>query len=172
MFDFLNAIDLRQIMWLIPIVLLFHELEEWNIRSWHIKNSMAVPGESVLSTRMWILFLSAFGFFVMALAAIVPDPSWSAGITMALVSFTLLNGLQHMLGLLRFKGYHPGLFFAAVIGIPVGVYITYRIFAQGLLPVWLLILFGVLILVGLAATFKIIHFVNRFGIRLADWVSN
>ena len=91
---------------------------------------------------------------------------------MVLVSFTLLNGLQHMLGLLRFKGYHPGLFFATVAGIPAGGYITYRIFAQGLLPMWQLVFFGVLILVGLAATFKIIHFVNRFGIRLADWVSN
>ncbi len=172
MFDFLNAIDLRQMMWLIPIVLLFHELEEWNIRSWHVRNAMDVPGETVLSTRMWILFLSAFGFFWTALAVIVPDHSLSAAISMVLVSFTLLNGLQHVLGLFRFKGYHPGLFFATAIGIPAGVYVTYQIFAQGLLPVWLLILFGILILVGLAATFKIIHFVNRFGIRLADWISN
>jgi hypothetical protein len=83
-----------------------------------------------------------------------------------------LNGLQHLIGSLRFKKYNPGLFFSVVFGIPAGVYITYQILAQNLLPVWVIIIFGVLTLASLLATFPMIHFINRFGIKLANWISN
>jgi hypothetical protein len=172
MIDFLNALEFKQIIWMIPFVLLLHELEEWNIRGWHVENSMDVPGETALSTRMWILFLSLFGFAWTALAFFIPDTSIAAGIICALVCFTLLNALQHLLGLLRFKKYNPGFFFSVVFGIPAGSYIVYRILEQSLLPVWVLIAFGALTLLGLVATFPMIRFVNRVGIKLANWISN
>jgi hypothetical protein len=172
MIDFLNALEFKQVIWMIPFVLLFHELEEWNIRGWHVENSMDVPGETALSTRMWILFLSLLGFAWTALASLIPDTSISVGVMYALVCFTLLNGLQHLIGSLRFKKYNPGLFFSVVFGIPAGVYITYQILAQNLMPVWVIITFGTLTLASLLATLPMIHFINRFGIKLANWISN
>jgi len=169
---FLNTLELRQAIWIVPIILLFHELEEWNIHIWHVKNSMDVPGETTLSTRMWILFLSLVGFLWTAVAFLIPNASISVGVMYALVCFTLLNGVQHLIAFLKFKKYNPGFFFSVVFGIPAGSYITYQILSQGLLPVWMLIAFWILILIGLAATFPMIHFINRVGIKLANWISN
>ena len=172
MFNLLNSIEFKQIIWIIPIILLLHELEEWNIRGWHIRNSMDVPGETFLSTRMWTLFLSLFGFVWTVTAFLIPNNSISAGVVSVLVCFTLLNALQHLIGLLRFKQYNPGLFFSTVFGIPAGLYLVYRVLAQNLLPVWVILAFLGLMLLGLAVTLKMIHFVNRIGIRLANWISN
>jgi hypothetical protein len=172
MFNLLDSVEFKQIIWIIPIILLLHELEEWNIRSWHIKNSMDVPGETFLSTRMWILFLSLFGFLWTALAFLIPNNSISAGVMFALVCFTLLNALQHLIGLLRFRQYNPGFFFSTIFGFPTGFYIAYRILAQNLLPLWVILVFGILTLVSLVFTIKMIHFINRIGIKLANWISN
>lgn len=171
MLNLLNSIEFRQVIWIVPIILLLHELEEWNIRSWHIKNSMDVPGETFLSTRMWILFLSLLGFLWTVLAFIIPSSSISAGVMLVLICFTLLNALQHLIGLFRFKQYNPGFFFSTVVGLPAGLYLTYRILAQNLLSIWIVLAFGILILVGLVLTVKMIHFINRFGIKLANWIS-
>ncbi len=167
-----GTLELRQIVWIVPIILLFHELEEWNMHVWHIKNSMAIPGETALSTRMWILFLSLVGLIWTAIALLIPNNFISVGMMYALVCFTLLNGAQHLIALLKFKEYNPGFFFSVIFGMPAGGYITYQILSQSLLPVWVLIAFGILMLTGLVATFPMIHFINRVGIKLADWISN
>jgi hypothetical protein len=171
MLDTLKALDFHQMIWLIPCILLLHELEEWNIVHWHQKKAIQVPGETPLSTRMWILFLSLVGFIWTLAAYLLPTSSPAALWIYLLVVFTFLNALQHLAGLFLYRSYNPGLFSACVLGIPAGLLLAWRIQADQLLPTWLLAALLLLILPGLAFTKAMIQGVNRFGIHLAEWIS-
>ncbi len=179
MLSIINLVEFKHIIWIIPVTLLVHELEEWNIVNWHKKNFTNGLEETYLSTRMWELFLSLVGFAWTAIAFFIPNNTVASIWLLVLVDFTLLNGLQHLYLLFHLKRYNPGLFFSNVFGIPAAVYIACRILVEGFLPFWALIIFALLIVPGLVSTVnsrdkmpKMIYIVNNIGIKLANWISN
>jgi len=173
--ELLNSFSFRSIIWLIPIIMLLHELEEWNILEWYKKNYIDLPMSTKQSIRIWLLGISFVGFIWTAIAYLIPNPAIAAFFIILFIAFTLQNGLQHLYWLLYFKTYSPGFVFSFLLGIPVNVYICYRILEENLLPVWTIIVVNLFIIPGLVETVKAknrmtksIRGAHELGIRIVS----
>lgn len=176
---FINSVDLKNIFWLVPIVLLLHELEEWNILKWYEDNYVDTPASTNLSIRTWLIVFSLCGFLWTTISYFIPNQSLSALVMFVLVAVTVQNGLQHIYWLLYFKRYAPGVVFSGLFGIPLAMYFTYRTLAAELFPVWLIFLATIAMLPGLIETVRVgnkmtksIGNVHEFSIRLSNRFSN
>lgn len=174
-FNFLSSISFRNIIWLIPIILLFHELEEWNILKWYKENYIDLPASTNRSIRVWLIGISLVGFVLTAICYFIPNNSAAAFLTCLLVAITLQNGLQHLYWLLYFKKYAPGVVFSVLFGIPVDIYICFRMLKENMLPIWSLFALGLLIIPGLVETVKAknrmtnsIRGAHQIGISIAN----
>lgn len=153
-FDFLNSMDFRNIIWFIPIILFFHELEEWNILKWYKENYSDLPQSTNRSIRVWLIGISLVGFTLTAICFFVPYDIITALLICMLIAITLQNGLQHLYWLIYFKKYAPGVVFSVLFGIPVDIYICFRMLKENLVSIWVLIIICVLIIPGLMETVK------------------
>ena len=54
-------VPFRRIVWLLPLALGLHELEEWNIHAWENQFFDNPPVASVNATRIVLLIISAVG---------------------------------------------------------------------------------------------------------------
>ena len=140
-FDFLNNVNLKAAMWIIPIIFFAHEMEEWNILDWYHSTYNPPPKSTKLSCRIWLFIMSIWGFIAASLAYFIPNKHISAGIAVFLVVFTTFNGFQHIFWLFAFKKYAPGVLFSS-LGIAAGVFITAAALIQGLVsPIYVMILY-------------------------------
>lgn len=139
MFD-ISTIDYRYAIWIIPIIFLFHELEEWNMVKWHRENLTGMTYLTNLEARLWLLFSSLIMFVLTAIAFLIPNNTISAILMYLLIDFTLINGLQHIAYVVSSRKYNPGSIFASILGIPADIYIIYIILEDGLLPYWAVII--------------------------------
>ncbi|SRR6266567_7318237 len=89
--SFLTAI------WLLPVALLLHEAEEWNILRWEQRNFVNLPAKTNAGVRTFLVFFTLFGFLWTALAA-----------------GAFLNALQHLFYTLYFRQYTPGVITSVV----------------------------------------------------------
>ncbi len=129
----LNKIQFNKLIWLIPIVYLLHELEEWYIFEWWsnvFPDSAPLP---VFAGRVWLLASSAIGFILIALFSYFKNPKTVAISSLILASLPFANGLQHLYWLFYFSSYAPGVIFASFIGIPVTIYIVWRAISENLI---------------------------------------
>lgn len=123
MIETLNEVNLKAIMWIIPTIFLFHEMEEWNIVDWYNSTYQTPLPSKKLGTRIWLLLISICGFLATAISYLIPNKRISAMVILFLVVFTTLNGLQHIYWTIAFKKYAPGVIWSSV-GIIAGFYIT------------------------------------------------
>jgi hypothetical protein len=169
LFNFLSSISFRNLIWLIPIIMLFHELEEWNILKWYKENYIDLPSSTNRSVRVWLIGISLVGFVLTLIGYLIPNNGASAFLICLLIAFTLQNGLQHLYWLFYFKKYAPGVVFSVLFGIPAGFYICFRILMEKMLPIWILIVIGLLIIPGLVKTVKAKNRMTK-GIRGAHMI--
>lgn len=149
--EFFRLIDLKTLYFIVPLILFIHEMEEWNIFYFHKKNYRNnLIDETVLSTRLWLLFLSVTGFVWTAVCYIIPNAVVSNSIMMALVDFTILNSIQHIGMTIKIKKYNPGFIFGGIIGMLGALIVIAKIVIDAQFPDWLLILLLVLVLPGIA----------------------
>ena len=139
--ELLLNLNFRAWIWIIPLFLFLHEMEEWNILDWYHSTYNPPPKSTKLSCRIWLFIMSLWGFIVASLAYFIPNKHISAGIAVFLVVFTTFNGFQHIFWLFAFKKYAPGVLFSS-LGIAAGVFITAAALIQGLVsPIYVMILY-------------------------------
>ena len=137
----LNEMNLKTIMWVVPIIFFIHEMEEWNILDWYHSTYETPPPSTKLSCRLWLWAISIWGFLMTAIAYVIPNESIAAMIILILIAFTVLNGFQHIYWTIAFKKYAPGLI-GSSLGIIAGTIITAMILVQHLAnPLYVIALF-------------------------------
>ncbi len=129
----LNKIPFTKLIWLIPIVYLFHELEEWFIFEWWSNVFPDSPPLPVFAGRVWLIASSAFGFILIALFSYFKNKKTLAISSLILASLPFGNGLQHLYWLFYFNSYAPGVIFASFIGIPITIYLVWRAISENLI---------------------------------------
>ncbi len=162
--------------WSIPIILTFHELEEWNILKWYKQNYLDPPPSDPLAVRTWILFCSLIGYVWTYLSILMPNAHLTAFFMSLLILVTVQNALQHLYWQFLFRTYAPGIIFS-LIGLGTGVYVIYRATTQGYLPVWFDLFLFLALIPATVQTIKAkntmtksVLSVHQFAIKLAHWV--
>jgi hypothetical protein len=162
--------------WSIPIILTFHELEEWNILKWYKRHFIDPPPSDNLAVRTWILFCSFIGYLWTYLSILMPNNHVTAFFMGLLILITVQNAIQHIYWQFLFHAYSPGIIFST-IGLVTGVYVIYKETNEGYLPLWV----DFILLIALIPTTiqtirakntmtKSVQNVHHFGIKLAYWV--
>jgi len=145
-----NLQTIRSLFFIIPVILLIHELEEWNIYDFH-KNSYSsgVNEETRLGGRLWLIFLSLFGFCWTLICYFIPNLIVGTIVMMLLVDFTLLNSIQHIGLSIKTKKYNPGFIFGGLFALLAVVFFVWKIIQIDILPVWVLIVLLGIIMPGI-----------------------
>lgn len=65
--------SLTMLYWSIPVILTFHELEEWNIMKWYKQYYIDLPPFNNLTIRTWLLFISLVGFLWTYISILMPN---------------------------------------------------------------------------------------------------
>jgi hypothetical protein len=164
--------------WSIPVILLLHELEEWDILKWYQRCYLNPPPSDNLAVRTWILFCSMVGFVWTFISVMIPNNHITALLMAILIFITIQNAIQHFCWQILFRAYSPGIIFSTV-GLVMGVYVCIQATNQGLLPLWV----NFILLIGLIPVTietikarntmtKAVLAVHLFGIKLANsiWI--
>lgn len=176
-----RSIGMEVLIFIIPIILFIHEMEEWNIYKFHQENySSNVHGETILSGRLWLIFLSLFGFCWTILCYLIPSIVISSILMMFLIDFTILNSIQHIGLSIKIRKYNPGLIFGGVIALSVAVMIITEMISRGILPLWVVIILLCLIVPFIVETAisskknklpKMVEWILNFSIKLEKVLS-
>lgn len=146
--NLLNNIDFPKLIWLVPIILFLHEMEEWNILTWYRRHQIELPeGMTNLDVRTWLLFISLVGLIWALVSLITKNKKISAYIIIPAIFICLVNCIQHLVLVFSYQEYTPGFIFAFIIGVPIYLYIIIRALRDKLIPLWYPIVFAVIILI-------------------------
>lgn len=160
----LNSISFKKIVWIFPIVHLFHELEEWFIFEWwaiQFPDSIVPP---VVEARIFLVVVSLLMFCVYGLMFLFKDPKKMATGILIASTVTFANGFQHLYWTFGFNLWSPGTFFASFIAIPVSIYIAWRAVSEGLVKkrlIIMLIVVSILILIDTIISGNQVPLMNR-----------
>lgn len=150
---FYNNLDFKSLIWSIPIILLLHELEEWNILKWYDELFIDIPKSTNFSLRIWLILISAIYFVITGLSFVISNNTISAYIMAALIMVTIENGLQHIYWTIYFKRYAPGVVFSS-IGIIFGLLVFFKALSEGYLHYIIVILLFLLLIPTMVETVK------------------
>lgn len=101
-------LDVIAMVWLIPVFLSVHELEEWNILSWYRKHFTDLPASTETSIRIHIFTLCAAAV-LLTLLAVVSPPGVAGPIVVFMSGFAATNTAQHLVWTIQHRAYAPGL---------------------------------------------------------------
>ena len=140
-FSRIESVSFRRLVWIIPVVFLIHELEEWNIMDWYERFYTEMPASTDLSVRIWLLAISIIAFILTGAALLFKNTGVTAYLMVPLIAFTLANGLQHLYWLFLFGAYDPGVIFGGFVGVPAGIYVIWRAAKEKLVRPWYPVIF-------------------------------
>jgi hypothetical protein len=123
----------------IPINLFLHEMEEWNIVRFHKENYTQEVDENNLSERLWLFMLSIIGMLFSVICFNIGNPIIANSVFLVLVTFLIINGLQHILLSISLRKYNPGLFFGGIVGTTIGVLYDIILVRENIVPLWIFI---------------------------------
>ena len=146
--SFLTAI------WLLPVALLLHEAEEWNILRWEQRNFVNLPAKTNVSVRAFLVVFTLFGFLWTALAALPSNPTIAAFVLLPFAAGAFLNALQHLFYTMYFRQYAPGGITSVVLYLPIVGYLTGRAIQENLVPVAYVVVLVIPTILGLIHTIK------------------
>ena len=172
----IDLLKFQTIIWLLPFALAFHEAEEWNIFRWYRRNFIDLPPERTKTTiRFFLVFLSFTGFIWTAIAFSWENPTITAMILFPLIALILQNIIQHIYWQFLFRQYAPGIVTSVVLLLPIVCWFLYWVVTKSEVPLWYIVVFGVLIIPGLIQTVKVrnrltsaiysIHKFSLFAVR-------
>ena len=124
---------------IIPFVLFLHEMEEWNIVKFHKENYTIQFNETNMTERLWLFMLSLIGVFFGMICTNIPNEVISNSIFLILVTFLLINGLQHILLTIVLKKYNPGFIFGGLLGTALCLLYDIKIVIESVIPLWLFV---------------------------------
>jgi hypothetical protein len=139
----INQIPYKKMVWLLPLVLAFHELEEWNIKAWNTANFTSAPDTPENAIRVLLVLVITIGFLVTSIACSFKSVSKAAYFSLTffvLVAFN--NSLQHVYWQLSWGTYAPGVIAAVFLNIPAILLVSWHALANKLVsPIYLAILY-------------------------------
>jgi hypothetical protein len=139
----ISQIPYKKLVWLLPLVLAFHEFEEWNIKAWNTANFTNTPDTPENAIRVLLVLVAIVGFLATAFACSFKSPSRTAYFSLTffiLVAFN--NSLQHIYWQLSWGTYAPGVIAAALLNIPAILLLSWHALANKLVsPIYLAILY-------------------------------
>lgn len=169
----LDRVPFRRVVWLVPIVLLFHQAEEWNGMEWYDEFFVEQPA-SALSLRLWLVLVTFDVFFVTWVSTRFRSDATVAFLMLPVAAAAGANGLEHFYWLGAFEAYAPGVIFGGLVGVPLAVYLVRRAVVERLVPVWYAMILGAYALVTLVLAFRAGHAMPPL-IRLihdfSDWAA-
>lgn len=161
-------------IWLLPVAMALHEVEEWNILNWEQRNFANLPAKTNTSVRTFLVFLTLFGFLWTALAAWLNNPKTAAYMILALAAGAFLNTLQHLFYTMYFRQYAPGVITSVVLYLPISGYLAAKAIAENLVPVGCFVGLGILVILGIIQTIKVgntfiplFRSISRLGVALS-----
>lgn len=125
------SLDFHLLLWLIPILLALHNLEEvpgmatWSQRDHnHLHPPVTTPQFAAAVTLLTIA-----GFIVTAVYVTSPPRSIGLYILIGLQTAMLINAIfPHLIGAFRYRAYTPGLGTAVLLQIPFSLYLLNQAF--------------------------------------------
>lgn len=169
--SFLTAI------WLLPVALLFHEAEEWNILRWEQRNFVNLPVKTNVSVRTFLVVFTLFGFLWTALAALPNNPTIAAFVFLPFAAGAFLNALQHLFYTIYFRQYAPGVITSVVLYLPIVGYLTTRAIEENLVPAAYVVVLVILTILGLIQTIRAgniatspFRAISHTGVVLSKWL--
>jgi len=173
----LIQIEFLSLIWLFPVVLLVHELEEWNIVNWYHQHFIDLPDKTHISTRFFLVFVSLVGFVWTGIAAVWGDETLAAYILFSFVAIVFLNFLQHIYWMFLFRAYAPGIISAVCLLLPVIVILVYRALVEAIVPVWYVLMLFVAVMPGCVETLRAKNTltpqflrIHHFSKRITNWM--
>ena len=176
--DKLKTIEFRRIIWIIPIVTLLHELEEWNIIHWYQRFYSDLPEFTDLSIRTWLIFFSLCFFVWWGISLMISkSPKITAYLILPPTILIFQNGIQHGFWTIYFGAYSPGVVFGFLFGVPACMYVIYRALHEKLAQVWYVSILVLAIIPGIIETYRVgntqtaaIRGISEFGIWLSSFL--
>ncbi|CAG8999671.1 MAG: hypothetical protein CENE_01650 [Candidatus Celerinatantimonas neptuna] len=133
--------NVQNLLFLVPVILFVHEMEEWNVHQFHLDQyDNAIPGETHLSCRLWLFFLSIFGFVWTTGCFLISPLALSCALMFLLIDFSLLNSLQHLALSLKIRRYNPGLWFGGIVALLGNIWVLAHFVHYAILPGWAIVL--------------------------------
>ena len=134
--SFLDTIPLDRLLWLVPIFLAIHNLEEApGMERWSRRLPFKLP--FTITTRQFtiaVTFLTLAGFVVTYFG--VDDAANPTGylIILGIQAIMLFNAfVPHIATTIRYRMYSPGVITAMFINIPFSLYLFHRAFDENIL---------------------------------------
>ena len=146
----LEKIDLRKFIFSFPFIALLHELEEWNILKWHLEYNTNVPSDVAdFHLRLALILISLLIFLWTFISLISKNNKITAIIIFPLIAMSLLNGFEHLIWLIEFGVYAPGVVFGFFFEVPLLLYIVYRMLKEKIIAKWYVMLLGIIVTLGI-----------------------
>lgn len=134
--SFLDKLSFDQLLWLVPIFFILHNLEEAPfMEDWSKRLPLKI--HPTVSTRQFVIavtVLTLAGFLVTYLGLIHINKPTGYLLVLEIQAILLWNAfIPHIGSLVRFRMYSPGVVTAIVITIPFSIYLFGRSFQEGVL---------------------------------------
>jgi hypothetical protein len=133
---FLNSIPFDRLLWLVPIFLTIHNLEEAPLmESWYKRLPMKLP--LTITTRQFaiaVTFITIVGFIITYLGVEYLANQTGYLLVLAMQAILAFNAfVPHIATTIRFRMYSPGVITAVLIMLPFSFYLFRRAFEENLL---------------------------------------
>jgi hypothetical protein len=133
---FLDSLSFEQLLWLVPILLAIHNLEEAPfMESWSKRLPIKLP--FTITTRQFVIavtFLTIAGFVVTFVALEYWSHQTAYLIILGIQAILLFNAfIPHIATTIRFRVYSPGVITAILLIIPFSLYLFRRAFHENII---------------------------------------
>lgn len=133
---FLNSIPFDRLLWLVPIFLTIHNLEEAPfMESWYKRLPMKLP--LTITTRQFVIavtFITLAGFILTYLGVEYLADQTGYLLVLGMQAILLFNAfVPHIAATIRFRMYSPGVISAVLIMLPFSFYLFRRAFEETIL---------------------------------------
>jgi len=170
-----NGLPFRKLIWILPFVWAFHEMEEWNIISWYQRYFVNPPEMTSWSVLTLLAFSTLVGFVWTFIASLFRNSKISAGVLLLFfILAAFMNAIQHISWTIMFGAYSPGVLSSVFLIIPSVIYVAWRVLKERLLPKWYIIILYLLTAPRIIETIKYGNEVMPMFERLyhfANWLS-
>ena len=133
---FLDSIPFDRLLWLVPVFLTIHNIEEaLFMESWYKRLPIKIPLQ--VTTRQFVIavtFITIAGFLLTYLGAEYLENQTGYLLVLGMQAILLFNAfVPHIATTIRFRMYSPGVISAVLIMLPFSFYLFRRAFTENIL---------------------------------------
>lgn len=133
---FLNSIPFDRLLWLVPVFLTIHNIEEAPfMENWYKRLPLKIP--LTITTRQFVIavtFITVAGFVITYFGVEYLANQAGYLLVLGMQAILLFNAfVPHILTTIRFRMYSPGVITAILIMLPFSFYLFRRAFGENIL---------------------------------------